>query len=60
MEKVTFTFPSYDSLWSFKDKAKAINIKITPKKNIISGVFQQQDVELAINEYHAVTISQNK
>lgn len=59
MEKVTFTFPSYDSLWLFKDKTKAINIKITPKKNSISGIFGKQDVELAVNQFHAVQMNQN-
>lgn len=56
MEKVTFSFPNYDSLWSFKDKTKAINVVVVPKKNLISGVFPKQDVELAISQFNAITI----
>lgn len=58
MKKVILAFPSYDSLWSFKEKTQAINIRIEPKKNIISGLFQQQDVELAIRQFNANTIQQ--
>ena len=58
MKKVTFTFPSYDSLWMFKDKTKAINVKVVPKKNLMSGLFQKQEIELALQEFKATTIEQ--
>jgi hypothetical protein len=56
MKKVTFEFPDYDSLWSFKEKTNAVNISIVPRRNILSGVFQQQDVELALQHFKATTI----
>ena len=53
METITFTFPSYDSLWSFKDKSKAINVKISPKMNTISGLFEKHEIEIAVNSFNA-------
>jgi len=47
MKKVTLVFPSYGSLWLFKDKSKAVNVHVVPKKNLISGLFQQQEIDLA-------------
>jgi hypothetical protein len=58
MKKVTLSFPSYNSLWLFKDQTKAINIRIEPKKNLISGLFQQQEVEMALQQYNANTVQQ--
>lgn len=58
MQKFTFAFPDPISLWQFKSQVQAINVTITPKKNIISGLFPQQDVELALNTFKAIAISQ--
>ena len=60
MQKITFAFPDYDSLWVFKNQTQAINVAISPKKNIISGLFLTQDVELAVGKFNAVTINQNE
>jgi len=56
MKKVTFTFPTNDSMWIFKDKTKAINVKVVPKKNLMSGLFQKQEIELALQEFKATTV----
>lgn len=56
MDKMTFTFPDHDSLWQFKNQTQAINVTITPKKNMISGLFQQHDITLAVNKFNAITI----
>ena len=56
MKKVTFTFPTYDSLWIFKDRTKAINVKVIPKKNLMSGLIQKQEIELALQEFKAITV----
>jgi hypothetical protein len=56
MQKVTFTFPTYDSLWLFKEKTKAINVKVVPKKNLISGLFQAQEIEMAKQQFQAVAV----
>ena len=58
MKKVTLTFPTYDSLWLFKEKTKAINIRIEPKKNTMSGLFQQDEVQIAVEQFNANTIQQ--
>lgn len=55
MHKITFTFPDHDSLWQFKNQTRAINVAIAPRKNMISGLFHQQDVELAVSKFNAVT-----
>jgi hypothetical protein len=60
MKKVILAFPTYDSLWSFKEQANAINIRVEPKRNIISGLFQPKEVELAIQQYSANTLQQSK
>jgi hypothetical protein len=56
MKKVTFMFPSYDSLWLFKEKTKAFNVRIEPKKNTISGMFQQQEIEMAVQQFNATQV----
>ena len=53
MKKETFIFPTYESMWKFKDQAKAINVEIMPKKNTISGLFAPQDIELAMGLFQA-------
>jgi hypothetical protein len=58
MKKVTLTFPTYDSLWLFKEKTKAIHIRIEPKKHTMSGLFQQQEVQLAVEQFHASPMQQ--
>jgi hypothetical protein len=57
MQKITFAFPDHESLWQFKNQTQAINVAITPKRNTISGLFPQQDVELATNKFNAITIN---
>jgi hypothetical protein len=54
MKKVVLTFPTHDSLWSFKDKSKAINIRIEPKRNVMTGLFDPCEIEIAVNEFQAV------
>jgi hypothetical protein len=58
MQKITFVFPTYDSMWLFKYQTQAINVSMIPKKNIISGLFPQKDVEVAISQFNAVTVKQ--
>jgi hypothetical protein len=57
MQKSTFAFPDYESLWLFKNQTQAINVAISPRKNMISGLFPQQDVELAVKKFNAVAIN---
>lgn len=54
MKKVSFKFPDYNSLWLFKAKTKAINIRVEPKKNMITGLFEPEEIEMALEEFHAV------
>ena len=54
MKKVTLSFPDYDSMWSFRNKSTAINVRIEPRKNIISGLFSKEELDVALNEFKAV------
>lgn len=54
--KATLSFPSYQLLWLFKEQTQAINIHIEPKKNTITGLFAQNDIDKAIEQFHAVTV----
>jgi len=56
MQKLTFSFPSYDSMWLFKEQSKAINVRIEPKKNLMTGLFVKQEIDLALQQYKATTI----
>jgi len=48
MNKVTLTFPDYESLWLFKEKTKTVNISMEPKKKTIHGPFNLKEVEMAV------------
>ena len=54
MKKVSFTFPDYSSIWIFKEKTKGINIRIEPKKNVITGLFQKEEIEMAEKQFQAI------
>jgi len=56
MKKVSFSFPNYNSIWSFKDKTKAINVRVEPKKKVISGLFYPEEIEMAMKQYQAVIL----
>lgn len=56
MQKTSFIFPDYESLWQFKNETQAVNVAVTPKKNQISGLFEQNEVEMAVNKFKAVTV----
>jgi hypothetical protein len=56
MHKVTLTFPNPDSLWLFKDKSKAINVAVAPRKNTITGLFSPDEIDIAVKEFQAVQI----
>ena len=60
MKKVTLTFPSYDSLWSFREQTKAIHIRIKPKDHLISGLFDPKEIEMAEREFHAAQNNQEE
>lgn len=53
-KKLSLKFPDHKSLWLFKAKTKAINVRIEPRKNIITGLFEPADIEMAVNEFSAV------
>ena len=56
MKKVTLSFPTYDTLWTFKEKSIAVNVAVSPRKNIIAGLFSASEVEFAIKEFQAIKI----
>lgn len=60
MQKTIFAFPDPESLWQFKNETRAVNIAVTPKKNTISGLFDQGEIEMAVKKFKAVAIPQNE
>jgi hypothetical protein len=54
MKKVALTFPSYDSLWLFKSYTNAIHIRIEPKKQRIYGLFDADEIEMAVTKFKAL------
>lgn len=54
MKKASFTFPTYTSMWMFKEKTSAINVRVEPKKHVMSGLFKAEEIEMAIKQYQAV------
>jgi len=58
MKKVTLAFPSYELLWTFKEKTKAINVTVKPRNNLMSGLFQPQEIEMATKEFKANTVQE--
>lgn len=55
MKKFSFTFPTYEALWQFKDQSKAINISIIPKRHTITGLFCSEEADLAVKQFQAVS-----
>lgn len=53
-KKLSLKFPDYNSLWLFKAKTKAINVRVEPKKNTITGLFEPGEIEMAVKEFNAV------
>ncbi len=53
MKKVSFVFSNYEDMWSFKEKANAINVKINPRNHLISGLFYSQDIDMAVTTFQA-------
>lgn len=53
MKTVTLTFPNYEALWQFKDQSKAINVRIEPKRHRISGLFNSEEVAMAVDRFQA-------
>lgn len=52
MKKVTLT--NYDSLWTFEEKSRAINVGIEPKHNRITGVFYADQIDVAMSQFQAI------
>ena len=53
MPPTALIFPHYNSLWLFKSQTHAINIAIIPKTNHITGLFDEQDIKKALQEFQA-------
>lgn len=53
-KKLSLKFPDYNSMWLFKAKTKAINVSVEPRRNIITGLFEAGDIEMAVKEFNAV------
>ena len=53
MKTVTLTFPNYEALWQFKEQSKAINIRIEPRRHRISGLFNSEEIAMAVDRFQA-------
>jgi len=53
VKKVTFHFPTYESMWQFKSNTKAINLKMAPRQQLLTGLFSQEDIAMAESQYRA-------
>jgi len=56
LEKTTLEFPSYELLWAFKNQTRAIHIHIQVKKNIVTGTFSREEIEIAIEQFKATLL----
>lgn len=54
MKKTTLRFPSFDALWLFRQQTEAIHIHIKPKDNLMSGLFDPKEIEMAVQKFQAV------
>jgi len=54
MKKVTLAFPDYESMWIFTNQTKAINVRIQPKENRLSGLFSGEEIDRAVKEFRAI------
>jgi hypothetical protein len=43
----------------FKEKTKAINVRVEPKKHVMSGLFRQEEIEMAVQQFQAVLLTAN-
>ena len=59
MKKASFTFPNYSSMWTFKEKTSAINVRVEPKKHLMSGLFRQEEIEMAVKQFQAILLTVN-
>jgi len=41
-----------------KDQSKAINVRVEPIKNVMTGFFLKQDIDLAVQQYKATATPQ--
>lgn len=56
MKKVTLTFPNHDALWSFKETSNAVNVAVSLRKNMMSGLFSAEEVDNALQQFQAVRL----
>jgi hypothetical protein len=47
-------------MWSFRDQTKAIHIHIKPKNHLISGLFDPEEIEMAVRKFHAARSDHEK
>ena len=59
MKKISFTFPTYEAMWEFRERSKAINVSMIPRQYSITGLFCNEEVDVALNEFNAVSNSEN-
>jgi len=40
-------------MWQFKSNTKAINIKMAPRQQLLTGLFSPEDIAMAESQYRA-------
>ena len=56
MKKVTLAFPDHHSLWSFKSLSNAINVTVCPRKNTMTALFTDEEINTAVLKFNALLI----
>lgn len=51
--KATLYFPSCDLLWMFKEQTQGFNLHVRPKQNILTGLFQEAELQKAVRQFRA-------
>jgi hypothetical protein len=53
MKKTSLLFSTFDTLISFVSAVNWINLSISPKRNTVQGLFNEEDVLTAVTKFGA-------
>jgi hypothetical protein len=57
MEKTALFFSNIEALSSFLDNSTALNLFILPKLKIVSGLFGEEELRIALGQYGATIVN---
>jgi hypothetical protein len=59
MKSTTLIFSSLSRLWDFKQTTKAASVEINTDKRSLCGEFTAEEIELALQSFHASVLQTN-